>query len=149
MSNGEMMTESEYMKPQWTKMPDASKRHVFATYRDYCIHRDDTGAWDVGQRNLALYKRLRSRPREAWRDGQCPFGHVSVDEVQVSVCICTFICMYVCMYVYMYVYMYVCACVFIGHHCSGARLGAVCMWEPAPTLVTFRGHDATSDSWVS
>ena len=85
MSNGEMMTESEYMKPQWTKMPDASKRHVFATYRAYCIHRDDTGAWDVGQRNLALYQRLRSRPREAWRDGQCPFGHVSVDEVQVSV----------------------------------------------------------------
>ena len=82
MSNGEMMTESEYMKPQWTKLPDASKRHVIVTYRAYCIHRDDTGAWDVGQRNLALYKRLRSRPREAWRDGQCPFGHVSVDEVQ-------------------------------------------------------------------
>ena len=82
VSKQRVLTEAEYMKPQWTKMPDASKHHVFVTYRAYCRHRDDTGAWDVGQRNLALYRRLRRRPREAWRDGQCPFGHVSVDEVQ-------------------------------------------------------------------
>ena len=114
MSNGQMMTESEYMKPQWTKMPDASKRHVFVTYRAYCIHRDDTGAWDVGQRNLALYKRLRSHPRDAWRDGQCPFGHVSVDEVQVSVCahVNMHVYVHVCMYVCMYVYVCVCACIY-------------------------------------
>ena len=82
MSKKQMMTEAEYMEPQWTKMPDAAKLHVFDTYRAYRRYRDDSGAWDVGQRNLALYKRLRRRPREAWRDGHCPFGHVSVDEVQ-------------------------------------------------------------------
>ena len=38
--------------------------------------------------------------------------------------------------------------VFIGHHRGGARFGAVCMWEPAPALVAFWGHDATSDSRV-
>ena len=82
MSKQRMLSEAEYMEPQWTRMLDASKIHVFATYRAYCRHRDRLGAWDVGQRNLALYKRLRTRPREAWRDGQCPFGHVTVDEVQ-------------------------------------------------------------------
>ena len=82
MSKLQFLTETEYMEPQWTRMLDASKIHVFSTYRAYARHRDDSGAWDIGQRNLALYKRLRSRPREAWVVGQCPFGHVTVDEVQ-------------------------------------------------------------------
>ena len=82
MSKRRMLTEAEYMEPQWTKMPDASKVHVFATYRAYCKYRDESASWDVGQRNLVLYKRLRRHPRKAWQYGQCPFGHVSVDEVQ-------------------------------------------------------------------
>ena len=82
VSKQRMLTEAEYMEPQWTKMLDESKVHVFATYRAYCKHRRDSGAWDVGQRNLALYKRLRRHSHDAWRVGQCPFGHVTVDEVQ-------------------------------------------------------------------
>ena len=105
MSKQRVLTEAEYMKPQWTKMPDTNKHHVFITYRAYCRHRDDTGAWDVGQRNLALYRRLRRRPREAWRDGQCPFGHVSVDEVQVSVYVYMYTCMFMCVCMYGRVYL--------------------------------------------
>ena len=56
---------------------------MFETYSAYCKYREETGCWDIGQRNLALYKRLRSGPREeAWLDERCPFDHVSVDEVQ-------------------------------------------------------------------
>ena len=83
MLKQDMLTRDEYVeKDHWTKMPKEAKSHVFDTYHAYRKHREEKRGWDIGERNLALYKRLRLRPRDAWRDGQCPFEHVSVDEVQ-------------------------------------------------------------------
>ena len=84
---GNMLTRKNYLTSnnvwtQWTKLSDTDRVHVFHTYEEYCRHREKLGFWDVGQRNLTLLTRLRRVPGEAWRSGQCPFDHISVDEVQ-------------------------------------------------------------------
>ena len=84
MKQEHMLTREEYEGGKhWTKLSAERKHKVFDIYEAYCKHREELRGWDIGQRNLALYKRLRSRPREeVWLAERCPFDHVSVDEVQ-------------------------------------------------------------------